>query len=257
MNIVMIGSGNVATHLSTAMYKAGHRIEQVWSRNASHARDLANEVEANAIDDLRTVCSSADYYIIAVPDDAISSIAGSLPHINGIVIHTSGSVSIEVLKQTNTDHGVLWFPHSFVKNAKMDYSSLNCCVESSSPKTGDKISELVKSFAGHIYHINSQQRRWAHLSSVMANNFTHALNAMTEEMMNAHNLDFQIIRPLILETAMTAQQDHLSNYQTGPAIRGDIKTIESHRALLANTPEVLNVYNALTALIQERSKSSK
>ncbi|MBO4751153.1 MAG: DUF2520 domain-containing protein [Bacteroidales bacterium] len=254
MKIVFIGAGNVATHLAKAMSAAGHSILQMWSRDIRHAAESAADTGAVAIDKLDNLDKSADFYIIAVPDDHISAISAQLPSVAGIVLHTSGSVSLDAIAHLR--RGVLWFPHSFVKGTEMSYDNLQCCYEGSSAEVEAALQALLHNVARSSYRLDSTQRRWAHLASVVTNNFCHALNTLGEQIMNQHNMDFAMLRPLILSTAERAMQSDLAARQTGPAARHDEKTMQAHRQMLESMPEAQKAYVALSDLIQSFQKSS-
>lgn len=254
MNIVFVGSGNVASHLARLFAAAGHQIAQVWSRDINHAREVASAVGASATDKLEAIKPLADFYIIAVPDDKIGEVSERMPAVEGVVLHTSGSVAMGALRQVR--RGVIWFPHSFVKGAEMEYDNLNCCYEGSSAEVENTIEELLKGAAAKCYRLDSEQRRWAHLASVVTNNFSHALNTLGEQIMEQHGLDFAMLRPLILATAERAMEPRLAERQTGPAARHDEKTLEAHRQMLADNREALKAYEAMSELIQSFQKSS-
>lgn len=254
MNIVFVGSGNVAFHLAKAFSAAGHRIVQVWSRNIDHASELALPLGATAVCRLNEVDLNADCYVIAVPDDHIAEVSSLLPPVNGIVLHTSGSTPLSALVQHRT--GVIWFPHSFTKSAVMDYGSLTCCFEASSVDAEASVTVLLNGVVKRSYRLDSDQRRWAHLASVITNNFGHALNSLAERVVLRHGIDFALLQPLIIATAESAMHPGLVSRQTGPAARHDAKTIAAHRCMLSSDPDALRVYDALTALIQSSQKSS-
>lgn len=254
VNIVFLGAGNVACHLSPLFAARGHRIGQVWSRNIEHATELSAATGANPICRIDDIDRDADCYIIAIPDDHIARLSSQLPPVEGMVLHTSGSVPLSALGRLQS--GVIWFPHSFVKGAKMDYSQLHCCYEGSSADVEGKIEELLDGVAQKTYRLASEERRWAHLASVMTNNFAHALNTLAEQTAASHGFDFGILLPLIKSTAENAATPNLALRQTGPAARHDVKTLDSHRRMLFRNPEALRVYNVMTELIQSLQKPS-
>src|SRR5690606_28640768 len=98
MNIILIGSGNVATVLGRMIVRAGHRVPRVYSRNRQHALRLAGEIGAEAASGFETPPAPADLYLLAVPDDAIPEVAASLQLGDIPVAHTAGSVSRDALK---------------------------------------------------------------------------------------------------------------------------------------------------------------
>ena len=251
MSISFIGSGNVATHLALAMWQRGHVIKQIWSRNIQHAKDLANRVEAQPIDNLSQLDTNAHVYIIAVTDDALFDIAPKLHLGNALVMHTSGATPMEVLKHTSTRYGVLWSPQSFVRYAAIEYNELPFCIEGCDKSTEDSIEEFIGMISTHIYRTTHQQRQYLHLASVFVNNFTNGLYAVSQMLCEKHNVPFEILYPIILTTAKRVQWGDVKYQLTGPAVRGDEKTLETHRRLLADNEQMLAVYNAFTHLMQQ------
>lgn len=252
MEIVLIGAGNVAYHLSKFFSLSGHKVKQVWSRNIDHAIQTANCVGAEGVCHIEEIDCDADCYVIAVPDDHIGEMSAQLPQVKGVVLHTSGSIGLTTLVQKRC--GVVWFPHSFVEGKEMDYGMMNCCYECSTDDVEATMLELLRGV--HTYRLDSEQRRWAHLASVFANNFGHAMNCLAERIATEHGIDFSLLYPLIRSTAESAMQPDLSDRQTGPAARNDTKTLAAHQAMLSTIPEALEVYSTMTRLIQSSKKPS-
>lgn len=251
MRISLIGSGNVATHLALALRQRGHVINQVWSRNIQHAQYLANRVEAQPIDNLTLLTPNAHVYILAIHDDALSDIANELRLNDALVLHTSGATPMEVLKNTSTRYGVLWSPQSFVRDVAIEYNELPFCIEGCNKKVEDDIEEFIGMISPHIYRTTHNQRQYLHLSSVFVNNFTNGLYAIAQILCNKHNVPFEILYPIILTTAKRVQWGDVRYQLTGPAVRGDEKTINAHRRLLEDNEQMLGVYNEFTRLLQQ------
>lgn len=252
--ITLIGSGNVATHLAKAFYAAGYQILQVYSREYDHAEALANQVFAEPIDKLSLLYPTADAYIIAIADDALFDIALDLKLRDSLVLHTAGSVSIKVLQPISRKNGVLWSPQTFISNVQMNYSELPFCIEGSTPEVEASIRNLVTPISSHVYTIDTQQRQWLHLAAVMVNNFGNAINALAQDLLNEHNIPFEILHPLITLTADKIKQSGaLWQQQTGPARRQDQKTIDNQRRLIADNEQLLKLYDLMTGLIQENT----
>ena len=252
MKISVIGSGNVATHFARAMYQRGHSIDQVWSRSLAHAQLLADKVEAEPINDFSQLRLQSAVFIMAISDDALHEVAPILHLGDALVLHTSGATSIEVLHSTSSRYGVLWSPQTFIRDVALNYSELPFCIEGNTLQTENDIEELVGGVSDHIYHTNQEQRRYLHLSAVMVNNFTNCLYGMAQQLCDEHGVPFEILYPIITTTAQKVQLGDVRYQMTGPAIRKDEKTLDAHRALLADDPQLLKLYNELTHLIQNR-----
>ncbi|MCQ2298050.1 MAG: DUF2520 domain-containing protein [Bacteroidales bacterium] len=249
MIISFIGSGNVATHLAQAFQQAGHTIRQIMSREYDHAKTLAAKVSASPIDTLGQLDLTADMFVLAVSDDSLYDLALDLKTERKIVVHTSGSVPMQILKGISRHHGVIYAPQTFVKNVEMDYSHLPFCIEASDPITFKKLEGLASSVSDKTYSLNSDQRRVLHLASVMVNNFGNALNAIAQETLNKEEIPFEILHPLIEMTTQKIYQGNLWKLQTGPAVRRDQKTINAHRRMIADNPDLLSLYDLMTKLI--------
>lgn len=255
MKISILGSGNVATHLAKAFHNAGYQILQIWSREYDHAEVLANQVFAEPIDRLSLLYPTADVYILAVTDDALFDLALDLRLRDAIVLHTAGSVSTKVLQPISRKHGVIWSPQTFIRDVSMDYASLPFCIEGSSADVEEQIRQLLLPISQHIYVIDTQQRQWLHLAAVMTNNFGNAINALAQDILIAHNIPFEILHPLIEITAEKIKHGGLWQQQTGPARRQDNKTLDNQRRLIADDERLLRLYDFLTEMIQEKTKS--
>lgn len=251
--ITILGSGNVGTHLAKAFHQAGYQILQVWSREYDHAETLANQVFAEPIDRLKLLYPFADVYLLAVSDDGLFDLALDLRLRDSLVLHTAGSVSLKVLQTISRKHGVVWSPQTFIRDVAMDYSQLPFCVEGSSAAVEGMIGELLQPVSNHIYHVDSSQRQWLHLAAVMTNNFGNAVNALAQDILQQHGLPFEILHPLISMTAEKLKHGGLWQQQTGPARRQDQKTIDNQRRLIADDAKMLQLYDLMTDIIQDKT----
>ena len=252
--ITIIGSGNVATHLAKALHAAGHQIVQIWSREYDHAEALANQVFAEPIDRLNLLYPTADVYILAVTDDALFDLALDLRLRDALVLHTAGSVSLRVLQPISRKNGVIWSPQTFIRDIPMDYSQLPFCIEGSSHEVEEAIRDLLQPVSQHIFRVDTDQRQWLHLAAVMTNNFGNAINALAQDILQQHNIPFEILHPLITMTAEKIKQGGLWQQQTGPARRRDQKTIDNQRRLIADDEQLLKIYDLLTETIQDKTR---
>lgn len=250
--ISIIGSGNVATHIALALHAAGHTIGQVLSREYDHAQLLAAKVGAQPVNRQELLREGADFYLLAVGDDSLYDLALDLSFPSSIVIHTSGATPAEVLKPISRRYGVIWSPQTFVRDIAMDYRHLPLCIEGSDERTTTEIEDMVSSFSDSVYRLDYEQRRWAHLAAVMVSNFGNAVNALAQQTMQEHGLDFAMLRPLAEQTLHKWDFGNLKAQQTGPAVRHDEKTLNAQRRLLSDQPQLLELYNLLTDIIQSQ-----
>ena len=238
--ISFVGSGNVATHLALALQAAGNTICQIFSREYDHAARLAARVGASPID-------RADL----LRDDALYELPLDLNLPQALVLHTSGSTPASVLNHVSRKHGVVWSPQTFVRDIAIDYSRMPLCIEGSTPQVAEEIEMLFAPVTQRLYRLDFEQRRHAHLAAVMVSNFVNALNAQAQQLMQEEGLDFDILRPLAEETLRKWDFGDLRSQQTGPAARHDSKTLAAQRKLLADKPQLLQLYDLMTEIIQQ------
>ncbi|MCZ4244449.1 Rossmann-like and DUF2520 domain-containing protein [Pedobacter punctiformis] len=250
MKVVLLGSGNVATHLALALKAKGEDIVQVYSPNLINAGNLAEKVESAAINDLSKIDQHADLYLISVKDDAIEQVAASLKQVKGLVVHTSGTTDVKLLSAHVAHSGVFYPLQTFSKNKDVDFKNIPLCIEASDEKQLGILKQLANKLSEKVYEIDGDKRKVLHLAAVFACNFTNHLYTLANQVLSGHNLEFDIIRPLIAETADKIKADLPENVQTGPAIRHDESTIKAHLDRLKDMPELHNIYETLSNSIK-------
>jgi len=254
MKIVLLGSGNVATHLAKALKAKGENVAQVYSPNLVHAKLLADGIAAEAVSDLNAVKTDADLYIISVKDDAIGSIAEALKGVSGLVVHTSGTTDIKVLSDQVKDSGVFYPLQTFSKSKDVDFDRIPLCIEATDATQLEILHQLASKLSGQVYVLNGEKRKVLHLAAVFACNFPNHLYALANRVLQQNDLDFEIIRPLIAETADKVMTNLPENVQTGPAVRADETTINKHLSMLKDMPALQEIYQILSNSIKLMQK---
>ena len=249
MRITLIGSGNVATHLGAAFKNAGHYIVQVYSRNLQNASLLAYNIKAEPIDDLKLINTETDLIVISVKDDAIGDIAAGLAGYGKLIVHTSGATSIEAVKLFTDEAGVFYPLQTFSKDKEVNFNTVPLCIEGANDEIAQQLQTLAWTISQNVYKVDSEQRKILHLAAVFACNFPNYLYYAAGSLLKQHNLDFDLLRPLILETAEKVQEHLPQDVQTGPAVRNDGNTMEAHLQLLGQNVELQEVYKLLSQLI--------
>lgn len=256
MTISIIGAGNVATQLALTFKKAGHQIIQVYNRTEEHGLQLAETVGASFTSDIENL-QPADVYIIAVKDDAITELANWLIKVDGIVAHTSGTQPMHLLAKSNAGYGIFYPLQTMTVHSVLNFKLIPILVDGSDDKTKNTLQTLAKSISEHVHLITDEQRQWIHVAAVMVNNFTNHLYTLGNELLNQHNISFDVLKPLILQTAQNAVNNPPFSQQTGPAVRNDISTIQKHLQLLDTHPDMQLIYKAITENIRlKHDKSS-
>lgn len=250
IRLTIIGSGNVGQHLIKAFAKSeAIEIVQVFSRKKE---TLSSIIEYEKIVSDFSELKEADLYIIAVSDNAISEVSSQIPFQNQLVIHTSGAASIETLDEKNRK-GVFYPLQTFSKNKEVDFSALPICLEAENTFDFRVLETVAKSISKSVFAINSEQRKALHVAAVFVNNFTNHLYQLGQEICEEHQVPFEVLKPLIQETADKINTLDPVDAQTGPAKRDDSTTIETHLAFLTNQNQK-NIYKILTQSIQNNGK---
>jgi len=250
IKIVIIGSGNVAHHLIQAFAKSKKvEVIQVFARQKESVSPL---FDSNKIISTYTDLAEADLYIIAVSDDAIASVSLKLQFKNRLVVHTSGTVSMNSL-DSNNRKGIFYPLQTFSKNKAVNFRTIPICLESENETDLELLKNVAESISNSVFEINSQQRKALHVSAVFVNNFVNHLYQIGNEICIENNVPFEILKPLILETANKVLSLSPKEAQTGPAKRNDSKTIAAHLDFLSNENQA-TIYKILTQSIQNNGK---
>lgn len=252
-SIVVIGSGNVASHLAKGFENAGCRILQVFSPNPEHAARLASQLDdCRSISDVADIDRSADLYLIAVCDGAVSQITSQMPHVEGIVAHTSGSVPLDALAPASERHAVLYPLQTFSREAEVELSEVPFFTEASNQRVLDEIDTFGRMISEHVYHADSARRKTLHIAGVLSCNFVNYLWDCTTQVLARDGYGFEVVEPLIKATLRKAIEHGAHNSQTGPAMRCDIEVMKSHMADLG--PDMASIYEMLSRAIMKTHK---
>ncbi len=229
INVTLIGCGNVAVHLYKAFKKAeAITVVEWYARNLNTLQVLKNEV---AITDDIAALKEADVYIMAVSDDAITKVSQQFAFTGRLVVHTSGSMSLYNADKRNR-RGVFYPLQTFSKAVPIDFKKVPVCLELEQKKDLKIVKAIADAIGSPNYKVNSKQRSALHLAAVFVNNFTNQMYRIGHEITEAEGVDFEILKPLIIETATKIEEVSPYMAQTGPALRGDKKTIAKHQEVL-------------------------
>ena len=256
MEVVLIGSGSVATHLGLALQAKGFTISQVYSRNAANAEILATKLNTSFITDISNIYREADIYFYALTDSAFKSILRKIDIPEGIQVHTAGCIPMNEFEGFTANFGVLYPLQTFSINKPLEFRQIPICIEASNREVQKTLLEIGNLLSDRVYEINSDQRKRLHLAAVFACNFTNYMYDISSKILEDSGFLFDIIQPLIAETAEKIKTMNPYEAQTGPAVRMDEKTISKHLLLLHKKPELKNIYKLLTKSIYRRHKKN-
>lgn len=248
----MIGAGNVAHHLAPAILKAGMNLCQIYSRSIESARELGMKTGISYTADVFAIYPDCDIYIFCVSDDALLSLYKSIRiKKDAIVLHTSGSLPMEVFKGNARRYGVLYPLQTFSKRRSLEFFEIPLCIEASDKSTFTVLKKLAEELSGNVREMNSATRKKMHLAAVFANNFTNHLFGMAGKILEEEGLEFALLRPLIFETAHKVMLMSPEDAQTGPARRGDDGIIDAHTLLLKHNKKLRTIYTLMSDSIRE------
>jgi len=241
-NIILVGSGNVATYLGIALQNCNYNIVQVYSRSIENAKKLAQKLNTNFTNDL-TQLKSTDLIIVSVNDDAISTVLSKLK--NTAIVHTSGSVRMDVFEPNFSDFGVFYPLQTFNKEIELAISETPFCIEGNSKAFEKELIEIAKNLSSNVITMNSVQRRQLHIAAVFACNFSNHMYSIADDLLAKKNIDFSILLPLIRRTVQKLEANSPKEVQTGPAKRKDLQTIKNQINLLEDD-DLRNIYKLIT-----------
>jgi predicted short-subunit dehydrogenase-like oxidoreductase (DUF2520 family) len=253
-NIVIIGAGNVATHLATAFKKHNKTVLQIISRSESSAKTLAEKIQCSYSTNIKDCNPNADLYLISVTDNSIKNIVNEFPHRNKFIVHTSGSVAMDLFNDITNDYGVFYPLQTFSKNIELDYSQIPFCIEANTEQNIYFLLQLAGEISENTYRIDFKQRQTLHLAAVFACNFSNHLYSIAYNILEKENITFDILKPLIKETARKIEQTKPRDAQTGPAVRNDEATILKHIEKLNMFEDYQKLYTFMTQSIQKEKK---
>lgn len=255
--VTIIGSGNVATHLAKAIKENISDSIHIHGRTEVSVKQLASEIKASYSVDHSNVPFDSQLYIISVSDDAVEDIVKNdilkEKVNNNLIVHTAGSIPMDILSPLSENYGVFYPLQTFSKFKSTNFKKVPLCLEANSGFNYDKLSKYALKISDLVKRINSEQRQYLHLAAVFANNFSNRMFAVAEEILKEHQIDFEILIPLLNETVNKIQKSKPSSVQTGPAKRNDLKVIEKHLHLLNDHKELKELYLLISQNIKDNN----
>ena len=246
MQIVLIGSGNVAFHLAKAFTEAQIPISQIFGRNTTELQKISEQF---SIPFSTETLVDADLYIISVSDSSISDVSSLIKNENALVTHTSGSVSREALSG-NYRKSVFYPLQTFSKSKNLDYSKIPFFIDAENENDEEILKNLASKISKNVMLANDEKRKYIHLTAVFACNFVNHLYARAKEISDSQGIPFDYFLPLIDETTQKIHELEPKLAQTGPAIRNDEKVLKLHESLLTDE-EKLKIYKTLNESIKK------
>ena len=239
MKTVLIGRGRLATNLERALLQAGHDVVSINSRT------------------LEALPLEADVFIIAVKDDALPDVIreATKGREDQLFVHTAGSKPLSLFAGYTCHYGVFYPMQTFSKERSVGFADIPIFLETSDEPSMGILRSLAESISHSVYNLDSDNRKYLHLAAVFACNFTNHCYALAAQLLEQHGLPFDVMLPLIDETARKVHELHPRESQTGPAVRYDETVIAMQRQLLNDHPVMQEVYELLSKSIHDLSKA--
>lgn len=256
MKIVLIGAGNLATNLGKALLAAGHDILQVYSRTMESASALVTLAGGAPVTDISQVRNDADMYVVSVKDAVMGDLIPVLckGKENKVFVHTAGSMPMDVFRGMAMHYGVLYPMQTFSKEKEVEFSAIPCFIEANDDFAHQQIAALAHDLSRNVYELSSEDRKYLHLSAVFACNFVNHCYAVSHDLLEKHGIPFEVMLPLIDETARKVHVLAPKAAQTGPAVRFDQNVIRNQAALLKENPLLKDIYERMSVSIHRMAE---
>jgi predicted short-subunit dehydrogenase-like oxidoreductase (DUF2520 family) len=256
LRCVLIGAGNLAFHLGGELCRNGIPIVQVYSRTVESAKKLAEKFNSQSTNIPEMISSDADIYIVALKDSVVEKILQRVIVGNKLIVHCSGSLPMDVLKPYSENYGVLYPLQTFSKKREIDFAETPVFIEANLDLNLATIKGIAEKLSKDVRNANSEQRLYLHIAAVFACNFVNHLYAIACSILEEKGIDFEVLRPLIMETAEKIKDLPPKEAQTGPAVRFDKAIIEKHIKYLSDKPDLSDLYKTISKSIFEFHKKS-
>ncbi len=255
--VVFIGAGNLSTHLALELHKQGYPILQVYSRTVKSAKTLAGRVESQSTIAAKDLNAKADIYFVALKDSVVNEVLSEMNFQNKLLVHCSGSLPISVLSTYSKNTGVLYPLQTFSKTREVNFKRIPVFVEANSDENQTVLLEMGRMISENVSLLNSEKRKALHISAVWACNFVNHMYTLAAEFLEMKDIPFEVLQPLIDETASKIHEMHPQEAQTGPAVRFDENIINDHLEQLKEFPSHHKLYNSISKSIFELHQEKK
>ncbi len=249
-SIVLIGAGNVATQLGMALQAKGFLIMQIYSRTLHSAQELGNKLHTDYTNDIQQLYRNADVYIFSIKDSALPEVLKKMPSVDGLLLHTAGSLPLDIFKESHSfRYGVLYPLQTFSKNRKISFDSIPFFTEANSPEDENLLEKIALTLSNQVISLSSEKRKQLHLAAVFACNFSNHMYTSAAKILEKQDLPWEVLLPLIQETAEKVKELHPKDAQTGPAVRYDRSIINEHLEMLSDNPDQQELYRQISQSI--------
>lgn len=257
MRISVFGNGNLAQNLCILLKESKHEIIEVYARNREKLNCFCNDIGAKPIYEVADLDTNVDLFIISITDDAIEGVLKEIKNKDKLIVHTSGSVSVQVFRDNGfRNFGVIYPLYSFSKKNPVSFKSIPFLLESNCKANRLVLESLIKGITDDYRFVDSKVRLEYHLVAIFVNNFTNFILGSAQELSVSRSLDFSLLKPILSQTAYNAlNTDNIHSIQTGPAVRNNRFVIEKHQKILSEERLLEEVYSFLTQKIIDKNNT--
>lgn len=258
--LVFLGAGRVATHLALALQESGMQILQVYSRTEESASALARKLHADYTTSIDAVVSDAAYYFFSVSDAILPELAAALAARipQACMVHTAGSMPLSVFTELGVARCGVFYPlQTFSQNRKLDTRVVPFFIEGSTSEVASGLTEMASAISTKVYPLSSEGRRRLHLAAVFANNFANHCYALAFGLLADEGLPFEVLLPLIDETAAKVHDLLPQEAQTGPAVRYDCNVLSAQSESLQGRLFYPEIYELMSRSIHHAAEEHK
>jgi predicted short-subunit dehydrogenase-like oxidoreductase (DUF2520 family) len=246
LNFCFIGAGNLATRLSTALVKNGFSVIQVFSRTERSAKVLAEKVNSSYTISVKDIDKVADIYVVALTDGVVDTILSKIDIQNKLLIHCAGSMPLSILKKYSSNIGVLYPLQTFSRDREIDFENIPVFVEANTNENEEIILSVARKISTNVSILDSDKRQLLHVSAVFACNFVNYFYTIAADILESEDIPFEVLKPLVMETAQKAITMEPKYSQTGPAVRFDENVMKKHLDLLKNNKVYQELYMSVS-----------
>ncbi len=254
MKVSLVGAGNVAWHLGHLLYHRGYRIVQIASLRQASGERLAHLLRARWVPAHQAIFEEEDLVLVCVPDKVLFSQWRLTTASDVVVAHTAAAVPVQRAGSAYRRNAVFYPFSSFTYGQPLKRSDFPIFIEAEHHPDAVMLHRVAQQLTGKSHASDADQRLRIHLAGVFANNFVNYLLKIAFDLVSPFEYTTDILGPILEETIHKALSIGPENAQTGPALRGDLNTLQLHQRMLEATPQWKELYQLISDLIQ-RQKS--
>ena len=250
IRIGLFGAGNVGRHLLEALRQAPNvNIVGLWNRHPGKWKAVAGDIP---VVDTPEQMPAADIFILALKDDVLTDFSAHLKGRNVLTVHTSGAMASDILQTERK--GVFYPLQTLTSGSAVEWESIPLLVWAPDAHDLQLLQDLAGRISKNVHVIDDRQRAQLHVAAVFTANFTNAMMQMAKEITGKAHIPYELLIPLARRNFYNILSHDPAEVLTGPARRGDNKTIEKHLLLLQENgfADEAEIYRRITEWIVKR-----